>query len=406
MFKGILSSDLKLLPGLLKKQLNDSFQIKHLINAKGKLSESACHKMCLNVLASVKNSITEYYQISSKKNTPALTQALDDNEHYYKDLLICALYEKIKTLHTKVVQKNLPKKMNIDILSNKIRRYSIKPQRGIDNQAVVNFLGDCVFMYRSNLNKQPLQRILDFILDNKKAFMWLKNRIRDDAIKLPDQYWPTGKHEWLPCNLIIDVLKRSAGMEKNIIPYVVNQIDNNVVIVDWLSIHSSMRSPIQHIYFKNDNNTIDSGHTPALRDQLDGPTVTGIQTKGSEKFHAALRFAFYSSCNPREFIRKMPHIENNHLVSGKKHLSPTKLTFFTAEGVQTNNEKAINQIRHEKIRPEYKDRKALFTLFSNMSINGNDGNDVLSLASDETEYSNPDLVTNVSSKQHNSSSGV
>ena len=395
MFKGILSSDLKLLPELLKKFLTDSFQIKELINANGKLSEAACHKMCWNVLERVKNLIIEHYKILSKRNQSALTQALDDNEIVYKDLLITALYKKIKASHSILVQKNLPKNMDVEILSKEIRQLSIRPRKGIDKTAIIDFLSTCVFMYRSELNKQPLQRFLDFINENKKAFKWLKDKIRDDATKLPDQYWPTGKHEWLPCNLITDVLKRSAGMEKDITSYVLNQTGQNIIIVDWLSIHSSMRSPIQHLYFKNEQNAIISGHTPAIRDRLDGPTAKGIQTAGSDKFHAALRDAFYSSDNPREFIRKIPHVEKDHLVSGKKHLFPTKLTLFTAEGIETNNEKAINQIRHEKIRPEYKERRELFTLFSNLAINGEEGNDILSLVSDETEYSNSDSTTHV-----------
>ena len=387
MFKGILNTDLKAFINLLKKQLAEDFQIKTLIDSSGRLSELACHTLCLNVLKTAKTEITEYYTNKAPKNLNALTKALDTRDSEYKSLLLIELYSKIKSTHCKLIQKNLPKTLNLEILKKKIKIYSDRPQKGIDKHAVVTFLSTCVFMYRSQLNCQPLERLITFFEKEKKALEWLKYKILDEAIRTDEQFWPIGNHEWIPRHLILDVLKRSAGMIEGITPFVVNQTNEDLIIIDWLIIHSDMRSPIQHLYFKNTNNTVCSGHMPAIRLTLEGTTSQGVQTTGSDTFHKALRNAFYNSTNPRSFIRKMNYVEQDHLISGKKHLKPTKTTFFTVEGIKTNNEKAINQIRHEKIRPQYKERRAMYTLFSNLSINGDEGNDILSFDSDETEYS-------------------
>lgn len=387
MFKGTLTHDLKLLPKLLKKQLETDFQIKTLTDNSGRLSEVACHTLCVNVLKTVKTAITDDYTLNAPKKFNALTKALETNENAYKNLLFTELYTKIKNTHSKLIQKNLPQVLNLEIIKKKIKVYSDRPQKGIDKKAVVNFLSACIFMYRSQINCQPLERLITFFEKERKALEWLKDKILDDAIKPEGQFWPIGNHEWIPRHLILEVLKRSAGMIEGITPFVVSQTNQDIIIIDWLVIHSDMRSPIQHLYFKNDKNTVSSGHMPAIRNNLDGPTSQGVQTTGSDTFHKALRNAFYTSTNPRTFIRQMNSVEQDYLISGKKHLKPTKNTFFTAEGIKTNNEKAINQIRHEKIRPEYKERRALFSLFSNLSINGEEGNEILSCASDETEYS-------------------
>lgn len=397
----LLKLELEDIPSRLKSKLADEFNIKHLLNEDEQLSENACHLLCYSVIEKVTEAIKNQCKpppargrkkvlkepTEQEKELSKLLQDLNDHEDDYKFLLLTLVYDRIKNQHKTHILNNLPTSLDTDTLAPIIRPYSKRKRKGLDKDALISYLEATVFMYRSGLNQTILPRLIQYFSQDEKGMKWLKLHLRDQARKQQDQYWPTGKHEWMPCDLILDILRRSAGMEQNIKPYIIMRNKDKLTLVDWLSIHAEMRSPIRHLYFNNPNSTISSGHTPAIRDQLDGRTWYGTQTTGSSEFHDALRTAFYESTNPREFVRKVPHVSKQYVVSGKKHFKASKMSFFTVEGVSTKNVREINELRHDAIRPDYKKRKEDFAFFSDLTREGNDGCNIPSCSSEETSYS-------------------
>lgn len=394
MFTGNVTKDLALVKQAIKQQIQTDFDVKKLIGKAKLLGEEAIHSESITIVFVVKKKLLEKYRDGSRSRTLAKSK-FDLEEKTYQDFAVKELCTYIKSHHKELIIKNIKTPLDIDILKETVKPYSTTARSAINKDAIINYFSHCVFMYRKDLNKQPLRALMSYFKTNSKGFKWLKKNLRDDAIKEENEYWPTGNHEWLPTHLICFILERAAGINKKIKPFVINHKDEKLQIIDWLSVHSELRSPIKHLYFKNDKCTLASGHTPAIRNKLDGRTVQGVQSDGSKAFHDALNKAFFSSTNPREFVRQLPAIAKLHVVSGKKHLNANRRKLFTVEGVRSNNPKSINQLRHALIRPEAKQRRELFRLFSTLTVCGSDGDNIDSCSSSsQTEYTDSEYEYN------------
>lgn len=177
-------------------------------------------------------------------------------------------------------------------------------------------------------------------------------------------------------------------MIKNIKPFVVSldSESHGCIVTDWLAIHDKLRSKVKRLYFRNNQNSIESGHVPAIRTDIKTTGTIGTKTEGSDAMHKELDAAFNKSSNPREFVRRVHLIASEHIQSGKKHINRSSISFFTVEGRSTNNEASMSDLRHDEILPAYHKRKNRMKLFSRLRISGDDGNDIDSPSSTTTEY--------------------
>jgi hypothetical protein len=395
MFTGKLLQDVDLLPQLLDKRLNEKLKSCSLLES-GKISEDKMIDVYRKTIDEITQDIKTYYRKNHRSKLNELTDLVDARQCEYQLLLQKEIITHIGKKHKKLIMKNLPKTMTKKMLRKHARPYSNQPRKGVNSQALLDYLKACVFMYRTGLNKQPLMRLISYLETDDKVFKWLKNSLRDDTAQVRGELWATGFHEWLPCNLILDVVKRSAGMVKGVTPFVVSYQEGKYTAVDWITIHKQMRSPIKRLYFLNEENTVESGHVPAIRSDIKDNPLIGAKVSGTVDFHQALNDAFIKSTSPREFVRRVSHISHDSLITGSKHLLPSATGFFTVEGVTTNSERKINNLRHAKIRNAYKIRKSLFSFFSDLTVNDTEGDEIESLSDSLTEYSDYDYSSSSS----------
>lgn len=208
------------------------------------------------------------------------------------------------------------------------------------------YLRKCVLEYR-NGDQQELLDLLSF-LENKNNKTWLAKQLLDKSYKeTKDEKWGSGQHEWLERCLIVDVLKRSAGM----VPDVEAQTDLGCIWedIDWLYVQAMLRSPTKYIFFKNADYAIEEGHCGAVKKTLKN---TGFCSKGSPHFHEQLVQAFYDSKALSTFIKKVHNIFKTELISGKKKINASEQKRVLVDGTETKDEKAVNAFRKQRLRPQ------------------------------------------------------
>lgn len=253
---------------------------------------------------------------------------------------------------------DLPSKFDNDLLKHQISAYRIKPS-DTPQDGLFNFLSILVMMYRTDLNKQPLDVFLQCLSEDAYLHKRVKARLRDGAERGSGECWASGNHEWLPCHLIKDILARSAGMHKGYESFVLQQHDNAVEIMDWLKLHRDLRTKVKSLYFLNAEQTIASGHVPAVRDKLDGHPNEGSKTEGTRAYHNQLVRSFNKNKTLRDFVRDCRHIEKAFLVRGKKRIKASTHSFFTVEGRRTDRQSSMSELRHATVKTAYRRRKAL-----------------------------------------------
>ncbi|HLP88808.1 MAG TPA: DUF4157 domain-containing protein [Nostocaceae cyanobacterium] len=131
-------------------------------------------------------------------------------------------------------------------------------------------------------------------IGTKKAKDWVKNKFRKAA---------RGQHEWIPCNLIAQVIERTAST-------------NEFIEGDkWIDFQHGLRSPTKQIIFnkskaikikyreeeKEEDKLVLQGHTKSV--YLYEEIPENQQTKYSPEFHKALESAFTNSKNITDCIR-------------------------------------------------------------------------------------------------------
>lgn len=260
-----------------------------------------------------------------------------------------------------LIMSDLNEDFDNSVLKKKIHEYRLSDQDS-PQDGLFHFLSAMITMYRTGLNPQPLKIFLQALSNDSYLHKRLKARLRDDAERESGEHWSTGNHEWLPCHLIQSILERSAGMHAGYEAFIVQEKQHKIEIIDWLSLHRQFRSSVKRIYFLNEENTLVSGHVPAIRDRLEGHPNEGSQVSGTKAYHGALEDAFKTHKTLNDFVRQCRHIEKAHLIRGKKPITPSSNRFFTVEGHATHQKIAMSQLRSEKISPAYHERKALMAL--------------------------------------------
>jgi hypothetical protein len=207
------------------------------------------------------------------------------------------------------------------------------------------YLRYCVLNYKAG-KKEELNALLDFLKDDKQR-TWLTGRLCDKAVTGENEQWGTSSHEWLERCLIIDVLKRSAGMVEG----VESETDFGCIAADfdWLYLQAVIRSPTKYAFFKNDNNTIESGHPGAVKKNL---SRRGFSSEGSPGFHQKLKDAFDESRTIEGFLKRIRNIFKLSLYSGKKKIKPSENNRYLCDGSKTTELSELSLFRHNKLYPD------------------------------------------------------
>ena len=261
------------------------------------------------------------------------------------------------------------------------------------------YLRKCVLDYRSGTTNE-LVGLINFLEHSGPNKTWLAKRLLDPSQAHEGEYWGTGNHEWLERHLIIEVLKRSAGM--------VRGVEAESSGHDWLYIQAILRSPIKYILFKNEDNTIESGHIASLKEDLDKNTFyTDYQCPA---FHKLLATAFYESNTIEGFLKRIRNIFKSRVVSGKKKIAASENTKYLVDGSSTSNLTSLSLFRHKQLFPNgYNVFKDLInTEINHVTNNGRCEQERISeITSDTTEnttiYSDTDSDITSSSYDENSS---
>jgi hypothetical protein len=255
------------------------------------------------------------------------------------------------------------------------------------------YLKKCLIDYERiknpNKNNAELIRLIEFLEASNANKSWFAKKLLDSPEQAEDEVWATGQHEWLERCLIVDVLKRSAGMTDDVeadagYGCILGQID-------WLFLQAELRSPTKYIFFKNEDECLRFGHLGAVKSRI-GKGNTGIQTTGSPGFHEKLAEAFFESTKIASFIRRVKKIIKEEMVSGKKPLSPDVKRNYIVDGTRTDDENGVNEFRRDKLLPEghRKTAQKIENLFD-FATRGGDVPDDISASTVDTDTTEDDI---------------
>ena len=206
------------------------------------------------------------------------------------------------------------------------------------------YLRKCVLDYRND-EVQELTRLINF-LKNKKNKKWLSAELLDETERSEIEKWGSGYHEWLERSLILEVLRRSAGM----VPGVEMETSMpNRENFDWLYVQARLRTPTKYLFFKMEDNFLQEGHCGAIKPDLNS---RGFSSKKSPGFHKQLEEAFKESIKLTGFLQRVHNIFKRMTVSGKKSLEEAPQKRYLVDGTETDNEEGVNIFRVALLRPQ------------------------------------------------------
>ena len=238
--------------------------------------------------------------------------------------------------------------------SHEISRYALSSwsEDDIRHHKYYCYLKKCVIDYRERNIHEPLNELLKF-LANKENKKYLAEKLMDSPVQERGECWSSGNHEYLLRSLIVEVLRRSAGMVNN----VESHKEDHCLLpsYDWLDIQFELRSPTKVLFFKNEAHTIASGHMGAVKGRPDRRRVKGeyFRETGSYEFHAELVNAFHISTTLNGFIKRINNAIKTHTVSGKEILAADIATNYVITGIATSDKYGINLFRRHHIKPAY-----------------------------------------------------
>jgi hypothetical protein len=138
--------------------------------------------------------------------------------------------------------------------------------------------------------------------DNKD---WLKDKFRSAN---------SGKHEWIPTNMIMSVINRTAGVE------------DGVEVADWIELQHQLRTDTSWVIFKpsrgktedyqGKNYTVLQGHVGAL--YLNGEQ----KTSGTQAFHNMLRQSFSASKTINQCLTDLQKVFEEWVWNGQENPNP------------------------------------------------------------------------------------
>lgn len=218
------------------------------------------------------------------------------------------------------------------------------------------FMTKCAIDFRLGKDQIPFQRLIAFMQDNKNVEWFADKFIRDDAKQNSNEIFATGSHEWLLCKLTPEALKRSAGFYPHIEAVV--EYGCTLGTVDWLCLQAELRTPTKYILFKNERETIESGHPGAVR-ALDRQGRKGGKETGSHAFHKELENAFFASVTLQGFCIRTLNIFKSYTISGKKRIEASKNDNQLADGTITSNEEEVNIFRKATLYEAYRETNSM-----------------------------------------------
>lgn len=206
------------------------------------------------------------------------------------------------------------------------------------------YLRKCVLEHRRG-ESQELMQLIAFLEQSTANKKWMADRLLDKAVKsTPLDFWGAGKHEWLERSLIVDALRRSAGL----VPGVQAETEfTDRANIDWLYVQAQLRSPTQYLFFRFPSGSIREGHIGAIKPDLN---KMGFSSVGSPGFHKTLEDAFHESSTLASFIIRIHNIFKSDVVSGKKPLLADNVTRFVVDGSATSSSEHINKFRRERLK--------------------------------------------------------
>jgi len=232
------------------------------------------------------------------------------------------------------------------------------------------FLRKCVLDYRAG-NKDELLNVLQFLETNKNK-TWLAKRLLDPNRKMAEEQWGTSQHEWIERSLIVEVLKRSAGMVEGV--ECETEFGCIAEELDWIYLQAVLRSSTKYIFFKNEQESIEAGHVGAVKKDL---KKRGFVTEGSYNFHGELKRAFLESVTIAGCLIRINNIFKTAVYSGKKHISPSKKEHHVVDGTYTSDSEGIDDFRVHKLRPEgYNPFNEILSNLINFATNLGDREDI------------------------------
>jgi hypothetical protein len=245
---------------------------------------------------------------------------------------------RIKTIHTKIV-------LNEDYYG--ITRFVDINTLNLTKWKTYLYLRSCVLDYQGGNPYELLQLIYFLETPRQMQFKetnkaWLTKKLLDTDTLETGDIWSSGSHEWLLRSLIVDVLKRSAGMVAGVEPET-TCLDG--INVDWLFVQAFLRSPTKYLFFKLPTNSIAEGHVGAIKGS--GGT---FKSMGSPQFHNQLTMAFNESHHITSFIIRARNILVKNTISGKKTIAVASEARQLVDGTVTTDERKIDIFRRTKLK--------------------------------------------------------
>lgn len=226
------------------------------------------------------------------------------------------------------------------------------------------YLRKCVLDYRHGAKEELLQ-VIRFLEEKplprrESNITWFTKKLLDASVCYQGEQWGSGSHEWLERKLIIDVLKRSAGM----VPRVEAEATLQGIQIDWLYIQAIIRSPTKYIFLRLNNGVLREGHPGAVKDNLNKNAFCSV---GSPLFHNHLEQAFNRSHSITSFIIRAHNVFKTDLISGKKPIVPdNEFSRFVVNGMTTNDPNDMRFFQTNILRPNgYDATNDLFTTAMN-----------------------------------------
>ncbi|MBN2394140.1 MAG: hypothetical protein JXR84_25635 [Anaerolineae bacterium] len=191
-------------------------------------------------------------------------------------------------------------------------------------QAAVNSSGGIIgFMKAIAAGKRPMQ-----IGRAKLEMLWKQAEIRDwlkDCFRRANK----GKHEWIPSNMMMDVINRTAGVE------------TGVKAADWIQLQHELRVDTSWVIFKPSKSEWVANHKGKSYTVLQGHSGAvyfegEAQTAGQPAFHNELRAAFESGTTVKKCISRLQEVFKEWVWEGEKSNSVhPKLRFGLGGSVST-----------------------------------------------------------------------
>jgi Domain of unknown function (DUF4157) len=160
---------------------------------------------------------------------------------------------------------------------------------------------------------------------SKLEKLW-KNQNNKDWLKSKFRLANKGNHEWIPSNMIMDVVNRTAGVE------------DGVEVADWIELQHNLRTDTSWVIFNPSKGSIEKHEGKdytVLHGHIGAVYLKGEQkTKGANVFHGALRSSFVASQKINQCIESLQAVFKEWVWDGKENPSPSIHPLLEWNGVK------------------------------------------------------------------------